>query len=345
VAAQGDPVASGSFQLSLSGGFKRQLKRNGVKMLRREFTVRKGSIDPTDGTGTLTLAGKLKFKHGGRRAVFKRVTVTLGKGGALRGDGIKLFRLSGGSVTRQGYGAQLNGIAAKLVRRGAKYLNKRLDLGSLRPGKAGTVTVTEQPKTVRVKNGNVRVVPSLDLGGSVAGKLIFHCMNPVGSVHAIAPAQQDSNLNFIFPVQGGTIAPNGRDGLTQTAGGSQLTKDPLNNFGACANVPPNTDIKQTNLGFDLATNHVFAEAVIGGYAPPLGGPKGVAIALDIDKSKMSVNDFPNAGRVVVQGLTLKLSEASITFLNLVFPNSSGDPNRDFKQGDLFGEATITVNTR
>ena len=86
LAAQGDPVASGSLALTLSSGFKRQLKSNGVKMSRREFTIEEGSIDPKNGTGSLTLDGKLKFKKGARKAGFKRLTVTLGKGGLLRGD-------------------------------------------------------------------------------------------------------------------------------------------------------------------------------------------------------------------------------------------------------------------
>lgn len=345
-AAQGDSVASGNFQLTVSGGFKRQLKSNGVKMSRRQFTIKKGSINPTDGSGSLTLDGKLKFKHGGRKQAYKRVALTLGNGGLLRGDGSKLFKLSGGTVERQGFGAQINGVKVKLLRKGAKQLNRKLGLHSLHAGKAGTASISEQPKAVLVKNGEARVVPSLDPGGSVAFKLFSHCVNPVlGGVTAIPPAQQDSNLNFIFPVLGGTIGPTGRAGLTLTGGGSQINKDPAQVVGVCGSVPNDVKIMQTNLQFDMATNHVFAEAVIAGYGPPLGGPKGVAIALDIDKSKMIVEAHPNAGKVTIRGLNLSLSQAAITFLNLAFPNSSGNPQEDFKAGDLFGEATLTLNTR
>jgi hypothetical protein len=345
-AAPGDPVANGSLQLTLSKGFKRQLKGNHVKLQRQVFTVRKGTIDPTDGSGLLTLNDKLPFKKGTRKRSLERITVTLGAGGALRADGVKLFRLSGGKVDRQGFGAQINDVGVQLVRKGARYLNRKLGLHSLHAGNVGSASVSEQPKTVRVKNGEVRVVPSLDPNGSVAVKLFRHCVNPVlGGVSAIPPAQQDSEMNFIFPVQGGTIGPSGKDGQTLTGGGSQINKDPLQTLGACASVPNDTNIKQTGLQFDLAGNHVFADAVIGGYGPPLGGPKGVAIALDIDKSKMSVDAHPNAGKVTIRGLNLGLSNASIIFLNLVFPNSSGDPQYDFKAGDLFGEATITLNTR
>jgi hypothetical protein len=345
LAARGDPVASGSFALTLSSGFKRQLKSNGVKMLRRQFAIEEGSIDPTDGTGSLTLDGKLKFKKGARKGGFKRVTMTLGKGGLLRGDGSKLFRLKVGSVDRQGFGAEINGIRVKLLRNGAKTINRKLGLHSLHAGSAGKASVSEQPKTVRVKSGQMRVVPSLDPSGSIAFKLFSHCVNPIMSVNAIPPAQQDSNLNFIFPVTGGTIGPNGRDGLTLTAGGTQINKDPVQTVGVCGSVPNDVNIKQTNLQLDMATNHGFAEAVIGGYASPLGGPKGVAIAFEIDKSRMFVDAHPKAGKITISGLKLGLSQAATIFLNLVFPNASGNPQGDFKVGDLFGQATLTLTTR
>ena len=341
----GDPVASGSLQLTLSKGFKRQLKSNGVKLPRQLFTIKKGTIDPTDGSGLLTLDGKLPVKKSGRKRSFQRLTVTLGAGGALRGDGVKLFALGGGQVDRQGFGAAINGVSVKLVRKGARLLNRKLGLHSLHPGNVGTATISEQPKTVRVKSGQVRVVPTLNPDGSVAFKLFRHCVNPILGVSAIPPAQQDSNLNFIFPVQGGTVGPTGKAGVMLTGGGSQIVKDSLQTFGACGSVPSDASIRQTALQFDLAGNHVFADAVIGGYGPPLGGPKGVAIGFEINKSKMNVDAHPNARKITISGTTLGLSDAAVIFLNLVFPNSSGNPADDFKAGDEFGEATFTLNVR
>ena len=96
---------------------------------------------------------------------------------------------------------------------------------------------------------------------------------------------------------------------------------------------------------DMATNHAFAEAVIGGYAPPLGGPKGVAIAFEIDKRRMFVDAHPKARKITISGLNLGLSQAATIFLSLVFPNASGYPPGDFKVGDLFGAATLTLTTR
>jgi hypothetical protein len=341
----GDPVASGSLQLTLSKGFKRQLKSNGVKLPQQLFTIKKGSIDPTDGSGLLTLDGKLPLKKGGRKRSIERITVTLGAGGALRGDGVKLFALSGGKVDRQGFGANINGVSVKLVRKGARLLNRKLGLHSLHAGNVGTATISEQPKTVRVKTGQVRVVPTLNPDGSVAFKLFRHCVNPILGVSAIPPAAQDSNLNFIFPVQGGTIGPTGKAGVMATGGGSQIVKDQLQTIGTCGSVPSDASIRQTALQFDLAGNHVFADAVIGGYGPPLGGPKGVAIGFEIDKKNMHVDAFPNARKITISGTTLGLSNAAVIFLNLVFPNSSGNPQDDFKAGDEFGEATFTLNVR
>lgn len=343
--AVGDPVARGSFELALSKGFKRQLKRNGVKMSRRSFEIKRGKFDPTNGEAELTLQGKLKFRKQGRKQVFRRVTVTLGRKGALRGDGTRLFRLKGGSLDRDGFGARLSGVKAKLVRRAARRLNRKLRLRSLHAGRAGTAAVAEQPQTVRVTEGQTRVTPSIGSGNDVAFKLFAHCVNPLTGVHAIPPAVKHLDSTFDFPAQGGTIGPGGKAGVVLHAGGSQIDKDPLQDQGPCGAVPDATNIQQTDLQLDLEGNHVFGAAVINGLAPPLGGPKGVAIAFDVRTSAVSVESNPNAKRVQVRNMQLVLSEASATFLNLVFPNSSGDPQQNFRAGDLFGQATTTVRTR
>ncbi len=343
-AAPGDPVASGSLKLTLSRGFKSQLKSNGVKMSRREFTIKKGAIDPTNGSGSVTFSGKLKFKGSDGKLVFKKVTATLGGGGVLKGDGTKLFKLSSGKVERNGFGAEITGINAKLHRKGIRKINRKLGLSSLHKGKVGTAAFSEQPKTVRVTGGQTNIVPSL-AGDSVAFKLVAHCINPLTGVEAIAPAVKHLDAAFDFPASGGTIGPNGKDGVVLHAGGSRINKDPLNDLGACGAVPDNANIEQTNLQFDLGKNRVFGDAKIGGYGPPLGGPKGTAIAFDIRAANAVVNAHANNKRITVSGQVLVLSEASAQFLNLVFPNNTGDATRDFKAGDVFGTASTTVDTR
>ena len=111
----GDPVASGTFKLKLSGGFKKQLKQNHVKLKPAKFGLKGGSqIDPTTGAGTLFL-GKVTFKKGGKKYAIKNAKATLGASGgkgklagkAKGGVTVKLFKLSGGTLAKLNLGLAL----------------------------------------------------------------------------------------------------------------------------------------------------------------------------------------------------------------------------------------------
>jgi hypothetical protein len=248
----GDPIAGGNFKFKRAGAFKNQLQRNGVRLRPKRFRIRTGSsLDPTTGAGTIRI-GKVKFRKGGKKVVYSNVKVNLGANGAkggIRSSQGKIFKISGGTLTRQGFGVALNGVKAKFTARAAKRINRKLDLGSLHRGRAGTVFLDEQPKTVQVLGGTAFVdiptgylPPSGFVPGSgqdpntVPAKQPSHCISPVNGVEAIAPAELGSTLHpnpnvplpagvsarFKFPVTGGTVAPAGNDGVIQLAGGARL---------------------------------------------------------------------------------------------------------------------------
>jgi hypothetical protein len=259
----GDPVASGTFKLKLSSGFKKQLKKNHLKMKPAKFGLKGGSqIDPTTGAGTLFL-GKVTFKKGGKKYAIKNAKATLGANGgkgklagkAKGGVNVKLFSLKGGTLVRNGFGADLTGVKAKLLKGAAKKINKALGLHSLHPGSAGKASASEQPKTVVVNSGYVFVdiplgylpasLPGTGLDpNTVAAKQPSHCIGPAGGVHVI-PGPDASNparvstvtstdpvlgpppsgiaAHFRFPVvSGGTIGPAGNAGAFGVQGGVSL---------------------------------------------------------------------------------------------------------------------------
>ena len=181
----GDPVASGSFHLKLSRSFQQQLRRNGVAMKPKVFSVEQGSIDPITGTGTLTLKGKLRFKHGHKKVVYNKVTATLGSNGVLKGGGVKLFNLRGGTVVRNGFGADVSGVKASFRKGAAKKINKRLGLHSLHRASAGSLSVSEQPQTVEVTGGNGARGPRPDPDGG----LRHDRLEAVGSLHQLHQRQ------------------------------------------------------------------------------------------------------------------------------------------------------------
>jgi hypothetical protein len=297
-----DPIASGSFNLTLSSSFKNQLKRNHVKMKPKAIRIGDASgLNPITGSGTIRL-GKIKFTKGDKTTAYKNVKARLpavgqgakSKGGIRGGDG-KLFALnsSAATVTRDGFGATVSGIRVKFWRGAVKKLNKQLELHSLKKGPAGTLSISEQPETVEVQGGNAYVTVALPLrvdptfgGHAVSDKLQYHCISPSEGVNAIPPAIRPidptvggTTANFVFPATSGTISPAGTDGVVQLAGGifiqnghAGLTSEFL--FPQPPDCPPflrgddsTSWLKQTNLAPNLGLHNLQANAELGGTNP------------------------------------------------------------------------------
>jgi hypothetical protein len=296
----GDPIASGTFNLKLSGGFKKQLKKNKVSMKPKKIKIGSGSnLDPTTGQGRLRL-GKVTFKKGGKKIVFKNLKATLGANGGKgnitgNADGTaKIFSLRGGKLARDGFGADLTGVKVKFLKGAAKRINRALDLNSLKAGKAGTLAVSEEPKTVGVTGGVATVdIPTSyfpgqpDSATSVTGKLPSHCVNPVGGVVAIAPAILSTDVpvgtsaRLIFPVTGGTIGPSGTSGAVALGGGIRLQSGAgiLGEPMKCLGETPGAASSQTTLetafshppdadvGPNLGLQNIQSYVTIGGVNP------------------------------------------------------------------------------
>jgi hypothetical protein len=260
----GDPIASGNVKLKLSGGFKKQLKKNHVRMKPKSLKITGGSnLDPTTGQGLLRV-GKITFKKGGKKLVFKNSKATLGANGAkgsitgnANSSNIKIFKLSGGTIVRNGFGANVNGIKLKFQKGAAKKINKALGLNSLHKGSAGKASLDEKPTTVQATGGYLYIeipqgfLPTSGLGANtepnaVTNKNPAHCLGPAQGTQIIAdtPGSDPSNPARIstalgadpvlgpppagdaailrFPVTGGTIGPDGKAGALQTSGGIRL---------------------------------------------------------------------------------------------------------------------------
>lgn len=349
----GDPVASGSFQLQLSASFRKQLRRAGVAIKPRLFSIKEGTVDPLTGEGNLTLAGKLRFKHGRRKVVYDKVTATLGAGGVLKGGGTKLFSLSGGGAVRDGFGAQIAGVKASLLKSAARKISRKLRLHSLHRAAAGSLRVSVQPQTVEVTGGDMHIVPDPTLtagSGTVASKASAHCLDFVSGVTAISPGVKNPPVNtpsFDFPVTGGTISPNGTDGVIQQTGGIQLANRQSGGGvpSGCSSMPLAT-IQETNFANNLPHSYISAHVVVSG-AVPTNGDFGVVPGTNLDDSHATVVADPVNHTVTITGSVITINGATALTLNSTFlqPMSSYDQSLDFAPGDLFATANLTVTTR
>jgi hypothetical protein len=341
----GDPVRTGSFQLKLSQSFKKQLSNQGVAIKPKSFAIKSGSIDPTTGTGSLTLKGKLRFKHGHKKVVYGHLNATLGPGGALRGGKTKLFGLHGGTVTRDGFGADIGGVDLNFVKGAAKKLRKALDLNLLRSGDAGSLAVSVQPQTVEVLSGTATVDPAVG-PGSLTSKLAAHCVNPSTGLSVIAPGTQPGgpNTTIFFPVTFGTISPSALDGVIQQSGGIQLANGGSGLPAGCS-ASNNFTMRLSDLSVDLLNRTVSAHVALSGSGSPFGNLD-AQISFPIDIDDAWVNPDPQAFVVTTNGTVIRLNSSAAYLLNIVLPQPSpGDPSMQFADGDALGTAGVTVQVR
>jgi hypothetical protein len=349
--AASDPLASGTTTLTLNQSFFNKLKKNGVKVVRvkkgtvdgRTVTMRVtgGSLDPATGQGTIVVNGGLKFQRGKAAIPFRNLTFDTTKN-ALNGKAgkkkMKLATLSGLTATRDGFGVDVSLKSLKLTSGAAKQVNKQLGFdkggasasssGSSGPLKGGQVmggaTSTTQPSTVTLTAaGNAVLIPDPVTFGV---KFPAHGVNPLTGITPIAPATEVAGPAFIFPIAGGTLAPDASAGTVNSAGGIKIK----------SSVNTNT-VQFDNLSLDFSLKTVLADNTVNGV---LTGRSSIA---DVDMSKATVTSDSSAKTITVAGAVVKLQSVAAALLNTEFPLVA--PGTDFAAGDSLGTVQFTAHTQ
>jgi hypothetical protein len=349
-----DDLKGGSVVLQLQGSRGLKLKPSSLTL-----PITGGAVDPVDGSGTAQVRGGFKVKRGKHKAKVSITTFTLGANGGQGSIVAKVGKdfvngfgtLSGGTVTRDGWGAKIANISATIAGPGARALNRALSpkkKGAKKSARGGVkagqplgkiVSLTTDPLSVEVVPGTGSMELVTNLGGAFASKLPQHCISLMG-VTAIAPAMMELVPvgGFTFPVAGGSAAPDFSAGELFTAGGQTLTKDNgLGTPGGCSAGPPvGTHLLSTDFGVSFALNSLTAIATL-----PSGTalPRAPLATIDFSTGSRSVD--PATKTLTVTNATISLASLAAPLLNQNFPTESGNSSDDFAAGDLIGTINIT----
>jgi hypothetical protein len=357
LAAQ-DELSGGTVALELTSSKALAFKPSSLSL-----PITSGAVDPVSGDGTVKAAGTVQVKVGKRKAELKISTFTFGANGGPGTIGAKAGKkrvngfgdLIGGTVARDGFGAQISGVAASLSADGAKALNSALK-AKKKKGKStatarqtrkikagqplGSVSATTIPKTVEVLPGGSM---TLHTEPSLLSTFMAHCVNALpgmGGVYPIAPATQDPvSAAFTFPVTGGAVAPSLAEGKVVTGGGQGLAKNMSGGIPyPCDGDPPvGTAVLQSQLAADFSGHLV-------GVAQLPNATQNASIAV-IDFSTGTKSFDPATKQITVTGAKVTLDRLSATLLNQIFPNRSGDPANDFSDKIVLGTLDITATLR
>lgn len=359
--AASDPLASGTTTLTLNKTLFKKLKKAEVKVIKvspgtvkaRTVTlpVSGGSLDPTNGLGSIEQSGGIKFKHGKKSAVVKTIvfdTTTNSINANVAGKNMKLASVSGVSAARNGFGANVTIGSTKLTSKAAKQLNKKLGFTGKQAKKApfkggkgmGSAISETQPKTVTVlPGGNASLVTSLATDQKLAEVLV--------GIETVAPTTETAPLppTFAFPISGGTIAPNASSGIVQTSGGLKLHQVFL---------PTEVETTMTlnaiyvDLGAKTATVEVTVESK--GIDPKLNlGPLGRSSIANLSLTGATIKSNPSARTVSIENATATLQAVTAETLNSVFVTPfeaiTSTEAKHFVEGDPLGTFSFSAQTQ
>jgi hypothetical protein len=358
--AASDPLAGGTTTLTLNKNLFKKLKKAGVKLIKvspgtvkvRTVTlpVLGGSLDPTNGLGTIEQNGGIKFKHGKKSAVVKTIvfdTTTSSINANVGGKNMKLASASGVSAARNGFGANVTIGSTKLTGKAAKQLNKKLGFTGKQAKKApfkggkgmGSALSETQPKTVTVlPGGNASLVTSLATDQKLAEVLV--------GIETVAPTTETAPLppTFAFPISGGTIAPNATSGILQTTGGLKLVQE----FGPGVETTMTLNAIYVDLGAKTATVEVILKSTVSAEINKLGNLGRSSIA-DISLTGATIKSDPSARTVSVENATATLQAVTAETLNSVFVTPFETittlPAEHFAAGDPLGKFSFTAQTQ
>ncbi len=364
-AATSDPLSSGTTTLTLNKGFAKKLKKSGVKVLKlspgtvkgRTVTlpVSGGSLDPTNGLGTVEHSGGIKFKAGKKSASVNTLVLETATGSLnakVAGKAMKLASVTGVTFARNGFGTNVSIASMKLTGKAAKQLNKKLGFsGKKKSGKSGgkakdnkrasaskvvkppfkgkqvigSAASETQPKTVAVVPGGDA---TLALSPTALKKIkqVGPEFPPASGEHPfevkLTPVDPTkvislSPVTAAFPISGGTMGPTAAAGILQTAGGLRLTQN-LEALGP--NGKGETTLTMGNIWVDLGAKTATVEVTIENPKTPAAnlGNLGRSSIADIQLTGATISSDPATRVVSVQNATATLQAVTAETLNSVF---------------------------
>ncbi len=231
-----DPVANGSTTVTLNNGWTKYLNTFGIKIQKVKptkvkgqkvtFKVTGGSMDPTNGLGTLTLSGGLKFKAGKKTATVNGLVLNTGKSsleGKISGKKVKVAKTSGLSYKRNGFGVNVNLKKLQLTNAAAQQLNKQLGFAKGKPKPflknkvIGKSASQDQPTTVTL-------IPGGSMTVALNSELVTKLTNSQVKIETLTGTTTLPGNTYSFPITGGTFAPTGTAGTVQSGGGFSLVQ-------------------------------------------------------------------------------------------------------------------------
>jgi hypothetical protein len=370
--AASDPLASGTTTLTLNKNLFKNLKKAEVKVIKvspgtvkvRTVTlpVSGGSLDPTNGLGSVEQSGGIKFKHGKKSALVKAIvveTTTNSLYANVAGKKMKLASLSGVSAARNGFGANVTIGSTKLTGKAAKQLNKKLGFTGKNAKKApfkggkgmGSALSETQPKTVAVvPTGNAELAISPAALAKLA--LVGPEFPPLSGEHPfgvkLAPVSPTkivslSPVTTAFPISGGTMGPTATAGILQTSGGLTLTQD-LEALEA--NGQGKTVLTMGNIYVDLGAKTATVEVSITNEktAALNKGNLGRSSIADLNLTGATITSNPSTRTVSVQNASATLQTVTAEVLNSVFFEPLKEKGT-FAGGDPLGTFSFTAQTQ
>lgn len=373
--ATSDPLASGTTSITLNKGLFKKLKKNGVKVLKVspatvknrtvKLPVSGGSLDPITGAGTVEHSGGIKLKRGKKTAAINTLVLesaTSSLKAKVAGKNMKLASVKGYTFARNGFGTNVSISALKLTGKAAKQLNKKLGFTGKKKNKQGkkvavkplfkgnqtlgASTSETQPKTVAVLPGGKA---SLLTNEATVKKFA----TPIGlgglgvEIKTTPPAETEATANpftprLLFPIGGGTIAPDANGGTVQTGGAVTLHQ--------VLGPEKETTMTLSAIYIDLSTKVATVEVNVSSTVDPKInlGPLGRSSIADLNLTGATIKSDPAAHTVTVENAVATLQEVTALTLNSVFGSpleAKAIPYEKFAAGDGLGTFSFTATTQ
>jgi hypothetical protein len=313
-------VSGGTVKLALNGKTKKALKKGGVTVSGKSFAITEGELDPVGAThGELSLKGKITFKHGKAKAVFKGLEIadTGSKSkltGKLGAKTVTIANLKGGEVERHGLEeTHLHEVSATLTKGAAKAINKKVGGKAAKKGaRLGEVEIDAELAEALIEATGQTTV-------EFSAESLQKFTDAGVTISTTTPATEGVGPNGrrqpSFPITGGKANPQTLFGVVNHAGGIVFSE------GA-------SQLPLAELGVENSATGATLTVAFGGAR---------AAAANLDLSGMTRTSTANG--VALGNVVVKLNDAAAALLNATF-NPSGTTT--FASGDVLGTAASNI---